>query len=175
MKRVLLITGNPGTGKTTVLTRTVDLLKSRGYSVGGMISREERQAGTRVGFKIHDIDTQKHGWLAHINQKTGPQLGKYHVNLTDLEAIGAKAITNATETCDVIAIDEIGPMELYSTKFKDAVKRALESSKPVIATVHSKANDRLVREVKARQDAEIFTVTTENRVRLSETIAKRIT
>jgi len=65
-------------------------------------------------------------------------------------------------------------MELFSDKFKDAAKRALESNKIVVAVVHSKANDRLVHEVKAREDAEIFTVTTENRDGLNETITKRI-
>jgi nucleoside-triphosphatase THEP1 len=37
---VLLITGSPGTGKTSVLLKAVDALKARGYSVGGVIWRE---------------------------------------------------------------------------------------------------------------------------------------
>ena len=126
-KRVLLLTGNPGVGKTTVLTRTVDILKEKGYLVGGMISSEARQGGTRVGFEILDLSSQKRGWLAHVNQKTGPMVGKYRVNIKYLEAIGAQAITVAAENCDVIAIDEIGPMELFSQKFRDATQRALES------------------------------------------------
>ena len=107
-----------------------------------MISREAREGNTRVGFEIIDLTNNKHGWLAHINQKSGPQVGKYHVNLQDLENIGAKAITDAIEKCDVIAIDEIGPMELFSQKFKQAVKQALESKKVVLAVVHAKAKDR---------------------------------
>ena len=43
-KRVLLLTGNPGVGKTTVLMKTVNLLKERGFSVGGMLSREGGKA-----------------------------------------------------------------------------------------------------------------------------------
>ncbi|MBM4401587.1 MAG: AAA family ATPase, partial [Crenarchaeota archaeon] len=34
-KRVLLLTGNPGVGKTTVLMKTVNALKERGICVGG--------------------------------------------------------------------------------------------------------------------------------------------
>src|SRR3990172_3834179 len=127
-KRVLLITGSPGVGKTTTLTKVVDIVRKRDYSVGGMISREVREAGTRVGFEILDLSTQKCGWLAHVNQKTGPQVGKYRVNLEDLDNVGAKAIIEASENCDIVAIDEIGPMELFSEKFKEAMRKALESS-----------------------------------------------
>jgi nucleoside-triphosphatase len=173
VKRVLLITGSPGVGKTTVLTKTVDVLRERGCRVGGMLSREVREEGVRVGFEIMDLSSHKRGWLAHVNQKTGPQVGKYRVNLADLENVGAKAIVDAVEDCDVIAIDEIGPMELFSEKFRNAVKTALQSSKLVIAVVHWKAKDKLVNDVKAREDAETLTVTPENRETLSKTIVNK--
>ena len=94
-----------------------------------MISREAREGGERVGFEILDLTNGKRGWLAHVNQKIGPQVGKYHVNLRDLEAIGAEAILEASEKCAVVAIDEIGPMELYSPKFKQTVKQAFVERK----------------------------------------------
>ena len=172
-KRVLLLTGNPGVGKTTVLIKTVDALRAKGYSVGGMISREAREDSVRIGFQIIDLTNSKHGWLAHVNQKTGPQVGKYHVNLEDLNAISAEAIVKAVEKSDVIAIDEIGPMELFSQKFKQAVKQALESQKLILAIVHFKAKDPLITQAKQRQDAEIFTVTLANRDNLPEELKKR--
>jgi nucleoside-triphosphatase len=118
---VLLITGAPGTGKTTVLTKTVNLLRERGFSVGGMLSREIREGGVRVGFEIIDLETQKRGWLANIKQSNGPQVGKYRVNIDDLEAVGVQAMIHAAAASDIIAIDEIGPMELSSEKFKEVM------------------------------------------------------
>jgi nucleoside-triphosphatase len=171
--RILLLTGNPGVGKTTVLTKTVDALKAEGYTVGGMISREVRESGTRVGFEIHDLTSGRRGWLAHVNQKSGPQIGKYHVNIQDLNSVGAEAILAAVENCNVIAIDEIGPMELFSEKFKEATRKALESGKPVVAVVHWKAHDSLIIEARNREDAELITVTFENREKLHETIAEK--
>jgi nucleoside-triphosphatase len=172
-KRVLLITGSPGTGKTSVLLKTVDALKARGYSVGGVISREARVGWTRVGFEILDLGSGRRGWLAHVNRKVGPRVGKYGVNLEDLEDIGASAIVNAAENFDVVAIDEIGPMELFSEKFKEAVRRAVECGKVVVGVVHWKARDRLIEEVKAREDTEIIMVTRENRNKLHETIVEK--
>jgi len=171
-KRVLLLTGTSGIGKTTVLTKTVNALKERGYTVGGMISREVREGNTRVGFEIIDLSSPRRGWLAHVNQKNGPQVGRYRVNIEDLNIVGAQAIIDAVEKCAVIAIDEIGPMELFSERFKEAVRKALESRKLVIAVVHWKAKDAFLSEAKNRQDAETTTVTLENREKLHKTIAE---
>jgi nucleoside-triphosphatase len=173
LKRVLLLTGNPGVGKTTVLMKTVDALKESGCKVGGMISREVREGGTRVGFEIIDLNSSKRGWLAHVGQKSGPRVGRYRVNIEDLTVIGARAILDAVENCDVTAIDEIGPMELFSEKFKEAVRKALVNRKLVVAIIHWKAQDMLISEARKREDAEIITVTYENREKLYEAIAEK--
>jgi len=172
-KRLLLLTGSPGVGKTTVLLRVVESLKAKGYSVGGMVSREVRSDKTRVGFEILDLSSDRRGWLAHVNQKSGPSVGKYRVNLEDLDNIGANAIVNAAENFDVVVIDEIGPMELFSEKFKEAVRRAVEGGKLVVGVVHWKARDRLIDEVKKREDIEIIVVTYENRNKLHQTIIEK--
>jgi nucleoside-triphosphatase len=161
-------------GKTTVLTKTADALNAEGYTVGGMISCEVREGGTRVGFEIRALHSGRCGWLAHANQKSGPQVGRYRVNIGDLNSIGTQAIVAAMENCDVIAIDEIGPMELFSEQFIEATRKALESGKMVFAVVHCKAQDRLIVEARNRPDAELVTVTSENREKLHETIVERV-
>ena len=171
-KRILLLTGNPGVGKTTVLMKTIEALKAKGYGVGGMISREVRSGGVRIGFEILDLESGRRGWLSHVNQPLGPQVGKYRVNMRDLEGIGVVAILNAVEGMDVVAVDEVGPMELFSEKFKDAVRKAVESRKLVVGVVHWKARDRLIEEVRARQDSQVYLVNVENRERLCEEIVR---
>lgn len=173
-KRLLLLTGDSGVGKTTVLLKIVEALKARGYKVGGMVSREVRSNGRRIGFEILDLAGDGSGWLAHVGQKTGPQVGKYRVNLKDLDTVGAGSIIKAVENSDVIAVDEIGPMELFSEGFKDAVKNAADSRKPVVGVVHRSARHSLTDGVRAREDAEVFRVTYENREILDTTITKKI-
>ncbi len=170
-----LITGTPGVGKTTVIMKVAEALKSLGYQVGGMTTEEKREGGTRIGFQILNLRTQKRGWLAHVNQPNGPRIGKYRVNLNDLENIGTDAIQNAIQTADVIVIDEIGLMELSSQAFKQAVLVALGSGKPVIATIHYKATNALIRNIKTRPDAEVFEVTMENRNTVHNLIIEKIT
>jgi nucleoside-triphosphatase len=108
-----------------------------------------------------------------VNQPDGPRVGKYRVNLHDLESIGVGAILRAAEECDVICVDEIGPMELFSERFKGAVQQVVECEKPLVGIVHWKAKDRLIEEVRRREDAEIIEVTLENRDRLQETIVTK--
>ena len=167
-KRILLITGVPGVGKTTLLVKVIDALNAKGISVGGMVSREVREGNTRAGFEIIDLINDRSGWLSNVNQKMGPQVGKYHVNLQDLDNIGVRAIEEVIEKCSAVPIDEIGPMELFSQKFKLTTKKALESQKLVIAVVHLKTKDALISFAKQREDSMLFTVTIPNRENLAE-------
>lgn len=173
-KRFWLITGAPGTGKTTLLLKVVGALENRGVSVGGMVSREVRENGVRVGFEILDLTSGKQGWLAYVNPKVGPQVGKYHVNLQDLDYIGAVAIKDAILKAAVVAIDEIGPMELFSENFKHAVTQALESHRVVLAVVHAHAKDPLITVAKQRADAELVAVTVANRGALVELLTGQV-
>ena len=174
-KKCFLITGRPGIGKTTALHRIAEMLSKRGYSVGGMVTFEVRERGRRVGFKIRDILEGREGWLAHIGFKSGPRVGKYIVNLNDLNEIGVQAILSAVERADVVCIDEIGPMELYSREFKNAVLRAFDSGKPVVATIHIRADrDPFARSIKRREDVELYVLSLENRNRVPVQIFEKI-
>ena len=173
MKRILLLTGSPGVGKSTVLWRVVEALKTKGHQVGGMISREMRANGTRVGFEIMDVSSGQRGVLAHVSGLRGPQVGKYHVNLDDLDAVGAASIVNAAEQSSIVVIDEIGPMELFSASFQDAVGRAVDSGKLVVGVVHWRAKSRLVDEVRERPDAVLFQVTFQNRETLPRVVVEK--
>jgi len=172
-KRIILLTGAPGVGKTSVLLRVIDCLRSRGYSVGGMVSQDVRVGNSRVGFEVLDIGTGRKGWLARVAQKEGPQVGRYRVNIGDLDNIGATAIADAVANSAVVAIDEIGPMELCSQKFKDVVGKAVESSKLVLCVVHWKAADNLASEIRGRDDAEIIVVSIENRGRIDTYVCEK--
>ncbi len=174
MKPLIFVTGRPGIGKTSVLLRATNDLKSRGYEVGGMISREVREGGVRVGFEIVDFCTGKLGWLAHINQSTGPKIGKYRVNMSDLNSVGTSSILSAIANDDIIVIDEIGPMELFSQTFREAVVQAVESKKPLLGTIHHRLRDPVVDTIRTREDAEILKVTHDNRETLHKNIVEKV-
>jgi len=172
--KAIFLTGVPGVGKTTVLLKTVEELRKSGLSVGGMASGEVRERGLRVGFKIVDLATGREGWLAHVRQLAGPSVGKYRVSLDDLKLVGANAIRNAVRQADVTVVDEVGPMELFSHAFREAVMEALDSGKAVLGTVHHRAQDPFVVAIRRRTDTSLVEVTPSNRDRLPQIIAQGI-
>ena len=165
------VTGSPGIGKSTVVAKAVKKLTDQpGFKIGGIQTAEIRKAGQREGFSIRDLATGETGILSSI-RGSGPRVGKYHVNLEDLEKIGANALRNALD-CDLIVIDEIGPMELKSGAFVLAVETVLKSDKPVLAVLHRSSSHLLAQRI--RKEFEVLTVDEGNRDELPEKISARL-
>ena len=114
MPNNFLITGRPGSGKTSAIEGTVELLRGRGFKPGGVYCPEIRERGARLGFKMIDLMTGEERTLAHVNQPVGPQVSKYRVNVENVDAISELAIGRALREADFTVIDEIAPMEINS-------------------------------------------------------------
>jgi len=128
----IFITGKPRVGKTSLVKEIIRELK---LDAGGIIAPEIRNK-ERVGFKIVDLSTGEEKILASIYQKEGPRIGKYRVNLKNLDYIAKKAIGRAIKEKETVVIDEIGKMEFYSEVFREMVTKALDSEKLVLAVLH---------------------------------------
>lgn len=162
--RRIAITGKPGVGKSTIITKVIDKLDT---SIGGIQCSEMRKDGKRVGFSIKDIATGETGILSHIGC-TGPNVGRYHVNMQDLDGIGAVAVRGAVG-CDLVVVDEIGPMELKSTRFISAVEEVLGSDIPMLVVVHHSSRHPLAQRI--HKEFEVIQVNEQNRDDLPEIIA----
>jgi nucleoside-triphosphatase len=160
----VFITGLPGCGKSTVLMKVIELLKEKGLKVGGIITPEIRVEGKRIAFAVRDIYSGKEGILASVEQKIGPNLGKYRVNLESFEEVALPALDFALKECDIVAIDEIGKMEFFSEKFKEKVYEIIQSNKQLIAVVHRNYVE------KFKNLGKMVVVTKENRNELPEII-----
>ncbi len=135
MPNNFFITGMPRSGKTTLLRRIAKRLREQGLKVGGFISPEEAEHGTRTGFIVEDLGTGKKAILADINID-GPKVAKYHVDIKSFEAIALPGLAGF-KGFDVIIVDEIGMMELKSQKFSDLLDSVLDSETPLIASLHN--------------------------------------
>lgn len=134
--KMILLTGAPGVGKTTIVSRLCANCSAKGMNVHGVTTREIRENGERVGFKITDVATGAEGWLARKEYSEGPRVGSYRVVTSDLERIGVAALDRAIEArARMVVVDEIGPMEMTSLSFRNAVSRVFDAEKPTVATV----------------------------------------
>ena len=165
----ILICGPPGVGKTTLIKKILENINLR---AGGFYTEEIKENNRRVGFKIISLDNQK-GILAHISVKGMKRVGRYGVNIYDLENIGVKSLSQALRDDDLIIIDEIGKMEVFSEEFKEKVLDCLNSEKFVLATIGI-GGDKFISNIKRRDDIILFKVTKENRNKLIEIISSLI-
>jgi len=157
-KRIWLLTGEPGSGKTTALMKIVNAVRAKGYSIGGVIAVEKRIRGVRVGFEVVDLLSGNRDTLASVEYKTGPRVGKYRVNLKALSDLAAKALTEAIQHCDLIVCDEIGPMEMASPEFRRAVREVVNSGKPMIGVIHKRIRDPIADELRTSADVEVMEI-----------------
>jgi Predicted nucleotide kinase len=133
------ITGEPASGKTTLVMLITERLKKEGINVDGIITKEIREGDERIGFQIIDIKTKNKGILASKKLKIkGPRLGKYVINLEDIRYIAVEALNRALNEAEIIVCDEIGTMELYSEDFRKVIEKILKSDKPLLAVLHRK-------------------------------------
>jgi nucleoside-triphosphatase len=171
--RIWLITGPPGIGKSTLVSKVVFAVRSKGYGVGGCLTKEVRKGRERTGFRIYDLLTGNEADLASVDG-LGPRVGKYRVNITNLSTMGASALVRAAEVADLIVIDEVGPMELTSPEFRRGVKACLASGKPLLIVLHESMKDPLMTEISEQPNSKLMEVTLHNREGVSRELPLEI-
>ncbi len=155
---ILLLTGIPGIGKTTLIQRVAAELSR--YRVSGFYTEEIREGGQRKGFRLVTFNGEQ-GIMAHVNYDQRYRVGKYGVDVSVIDHFAATALTISNDI-DVYLIDEIGKMECFSSEFVSRIKVLLNSDKPVIATVGKKGAG-LIEEARHWPGSELWELTQANR------------
>jgi nucleoside-triphosphatase len=163
--RALLLTGVPGIGKTTILNQVAAGMSDR--KVRGFVTHEIREAGRRVGFAIRTIDGQSKT-LAHVKLRSCHRVGRYGVDTEALDEIVRKTLVIDNET-DLYLVDEIGKMECFSERFREAITALLDDGQRLVATI-ARQGGGFIAEMKRRKDVEIWEATRANRDEMSAQI-----
>ena len=153
----LLLTGVPGSGKTTALRTVADGLGPQ--RLAGFYTEEIRRGGVRTGFRLVTFDGRR-AVLASVGRAGPPRVGKYGVDVAALDAVVEGAL--AGDGADVHLVDEIGKMECLSERFVGAMRTLLDRGRPVVATV-ARRGEGFIAEVKRRRDVELWEFTRANR------------
>lgn len=163
---ILLLTGTPGIGKTTLIRKVASQLYQ--YHMGGFFTEEIREGGQRKGFRLVTFNGEA-GIIAHINFDHHYSVSKYGVDVSVIDHFAETTLAIVDEI-DVYLIDEIGKMECFSSIFVNKMKELLNMDKPVIATVAKKGTG-LIEQVKHWPGSELWELTHANRdARVTEVI-----
>ncbi|XP_078398089.1 cancer-related nucleoside-triphosphatase isoform X1 [Cetorhinus maximus] len=177
MGRHVFLTGPPGIGKTTLIHKMIDVLKSSGVPVDGFYTEEVRKNGRRIGFDVVTV-SGKRGTLSRISNDSGTlnsrhceyRVGQYAVDLPSFECLVLPLLREVNDgdgmEKKVYVIDEIGKMELFSEPFIQSVRQILDGvGATVLGTIPVPKGKPLglVEEIRSRRDVKIFNITKDNR------------
>jgi nucleoside-triphosphatase len=158
MKPVYLLTGQPGTGKTSLVKQAVAAMRGR---AGGFYTEEIRSRGVRQGFRLVTLGGET-AILSHVKIDSPYRVGKYGVDIESLDKIGVAALKKAAREDDLVIVDEIGKMELFSPKFRETVQGIISSGKRLLGTIMLRPNP-YADAIKRQPGVNLITVTRANR------------
>ncbi len=157
----ILLTGEPKSGKTTLIAK---LLEKQSYKQG-FVTKEVRVNDERVGFELVNADGER-AILASTSVVSQHKVSRYFVDLKGLDIFIEPLFSYSKG--QLLYIDEVGQMELFSERFKELVTTYLDSGNNFVGTITSIYSDGFVKKIKARKDIKIIEVTPKNRDQLSE-------
>ncbi|MGB5925179.1 MAG: nucleoside-triphosphatase [Dehalococcoidia bacterium] len=145
----LLVVGEPGSGKTSWGREYIGRRRKSGSTIGGILSPAIEQQGQRVGSNALDLLTGQEVPFARLSRyksfEGGEVVGEYTIDREGM-SFACGAIERAVESrCDLVVIDEVGPLELSGKGLMPAVELALASPVSVLIVVRSSLKGALQR------------------------------
>ncbi|MGQ9802056.1 MAG: nucleoside-triphosphatase [Candidatus Saccharicenans sp.] len=165
-----LITGLPGSGKTTLVEKIIAEMQSE-ITMSGFITREIRLEGQRLGFELRSLDGRT-AILSHVNLKTPYRVGKYRVDLAGFENF-LGSIKFFKPEIRLVVVDEIGKMECLSERFREIVRQLLTWPSVLLATIALRGTP-FMEKIKASPAVQVFEISPANREQLGQKLLLRI-
>ena len=153
-RKHLFLTGPKQIGKSTILRR---LLQGRDVKIGGF---RTVRIPLEDGASIHMVAPSENEYTDE-NRIFSRRKGILYIDPSDFDRIGCGLLASAGD-CDLILMDELGPNEANSEKFRKAVWNVLDGEVSVYGVLQVADSD-FLDAVAARPDVQVITISLENR------------
>jgi nucleoside-triphosphatase len=111
--------------------------------------------------------------MAHVDFGGPQRVSRYGVDVDAIDGLAVESMRQALEAQRLVVIDEIGPMELLSEAFREAVVDALEAPAPVLGTIMRRSTAFTDR-VKSRPRVALVEIRREDREGIVDEIVERL-
>ncbi len=140
---LFLITGSRGAGKTTFCSRLVDAAREAGWRAAGVLSRPVFEGARRTAIDAEDLRTGETRRLANAvapGSGAAPSSGQVTPGTKgwqfDPAALAwGDQILAASTPCDLLVVDELGPLEFERGEGWQSGLAAVDSRQYAIALV----------------------------------------
>ncbi|MBS0000299.1 MAG: hypothetical protein KFF73_15060 [Cyclobacteriaceae bacterium] len=129
MNRIILITGEKNSGKTTFLKYFIDHVAiKKELILGGFIAEGIFRSGRKTGFDLIGLSHYDKKLLCtNIPRKGWIRMGKFYFD-PDGFRFGENQLANLPDGVNWMIIDEYGPLELSGKGWRKTVDRLLEKN-----------------------------------------------
>lgn len=132
-RAITVLTGERQAGKTSLCARIADLARAKSVTIAGVISPAIFRDGYKQGINVVDLRSGAARRLAARRTETLPGELAYRFDEAALSWAN-RAIATATP-CDLLIIDEIGPLEILGNRGFIAAFDVLETGEYNLALV----------------------------------------
>jgi nucleoside-triphosphatase THEP1 len=136
--KFFIISGDRGSGKTTLAEKFISILQQNGIKVGGIITRSAptERYGMKDAYDAVDILTGEQYPLltAAAGAERTKSFGRFILH-ADTFSWAASRIEDAIDTCGALIIDELGPLEVKREGYYHIAKKVVSRYKGLIMFV----------------------------------------
>jgi nucleoside-triphosphatase THEP1 len=143
---VVIITGEIGSGKTSMISGISARLKESGILAGGIIAPAVFEGDQKTGYKIIDISNSVEMQLSQTSEMDGmARVGKYFFNSGAI-TFGREALSvERNQDSQIVLIDEVGAWELQGQGWAGSLNELIiNCNMPLIITVRKSFLDLVI-------------------------------
>lgn len=132
--KLILWTGKKHSGKTTSAAALIGIARDKGFCVAGLLAKALYRNGRLIGFDGVDLRSEDQAPLAR-RRSNGAGTCPFSL-LAEGVRLGDNALgPAATESADLVIVDEFGPLEMNREGWRRAVDLLIRSSDALILLV----------------------------------------
>ena len=172
-RRMFIVTGGRGEGKTTFTKKLIDLLKENKINVTGILAERIMEGGETTGYDIVNIETGDRECFLSLDEKAGNEwIGKYTACPKGISYGKSVLHSQVNGRNKTVVIDEIGRLELRGGGWSENLDDLVNKSGNHLLLV---VRDEFIEQVKERwklSDAVVFNINESNPVNADAIILK---
>ncbi|MFW5714524.1 MAG: ATP-binding cassette domain-containing protein [Brevefilum sp.] len=133
--QILILTGLSGAGKTTWCMRLAKLAEENALKVKGILSPGVYKGDQKIAIDARDIESGVSHRLAMLRERAAAELSTPRWQFDPETVSWANQVLKEIQFCDLLILDEIGPLELLRDEGLTAGLRLLDTENYRVACV----------------------------------------